>query len=527
MAHYNLWTDPFLFVERLDGSRARLGLGEILRNAHALRAITDSSPLGVGGALRFLIALATATQPVSDERAARELWNRGRFSLITLRAFAERYQKRFDLFSANQPFLQSADLTLDGADLNVPERQRKNKPKKKKRHEAEADEPPRAPQDSIARLFDELPSGAYSAFWRHLHEDDAVVCPACAGIGLVALPAFARGKGVGFRVGPTGVPPILVFPEGPTLFHSLAASILPSARYSDAHAERDTPWWEHGENVREEAHATLGVLQALTLPVRRLRLYPDEQAARCVRCGAAMDVGVRRVSFQSGEYLDHTLFWRDPFGAYRSNAAPVNPSKKSKHPAKPQANKSVTALYTPLRPQVGRAFWREYAALFLPTQDAAAFQRPQVVEWIRRAELPVARFRLLGVATDLRAKDHDWLDANVSVPVALEQAEPAARVRVGLELARRIDAFARFIAEPAQRGAASCAGSPAYWQRLEPHFRAFVGASASVAATCALVAAVRESAQAAWPYQAKAIATRVQRQSVEQFPDFAAQGPVP
>ena len=490
---FNLWVEPWIRVETLEGTLERVSFAQALREAHRLRAVADTSPLGSGAILRWLIALATALGP-SDADSLQALWRQGRFPLEAIRDFGDQNQDRFSLFAREHPFMQSSDLPLPLDD----------------------DELASWKTDSVARLFDELPSRTNSSFWRNLYEDDVAVCPACAAAGLVVTNAFARGKGVGYRVGPLGVPPTLVFPEGETLFHSLVASLLPQ-EYRPMTAATDLPWWEHSGDIHAQARREIGYLQSLTFPARRVRLYPRDETTTCNRCGETTDTAIRRVMFKPGEYLDSRVVWRDPFGAYREN-----PDAKDKEPS-----------HTPLRPQPGgRAFWRDLPGLILspdgieadmlgasgkakrkPTRPRLAerepFRRPVVVEWVRRAGFPIATWRLIGIATDLRAKDFQWFDERLVASPALEEPERAARVRAALDLAERARNLTRFLGYRGGAGAVAMSevGESAFWGALDAAFAAFLTQDASAEALADWMDAVRIAAQAAWPRWSQALAT--------------------
>ncbi|MGD9100125.1 MAG: type I-E CRISPR-associated protein Cse1/CasA, partial [Anaerolineae bacterium] len=315
-----------------------------------------------------------------------ELRRAGQFPVEDVRAFGERYAGRFDLFSPDTPFMQSADLPLQ------PDERDKTK-------------------KTVAYLAPEMPTGTGIIHYRHSTQDAQVFCPTCAAGGLVATPAFASSGGAGIKPSINGVPPIYVLPGGRSLFESLASSVLlPKYLPTVASKKDDAAWWKRQPIVerRHEIHK-VGYLHSLTFPARRVRLHPQQTNASCTRCGQFTEWGVRTMVFQMGESRPKDApFWFDPFAAYR---LPSGKSARSKQP-------------TPIRPVLGRATWREFANLFLLQPEASRKTlRPRVVDQMAELEeeigLDVYPFRCVGLRTDMKAKIFEWIDADHGVPQAL------------------------------------------------------------------------------------------------------------
>ncbi|MGC9349820.1 MAG: type I-E CRISPR-associated protein Cse1/CasA, partial [Anaerolineae bacterium] len=171
---FNLWTEPWITLETPDGSLRELSLEKTLKHAHELRAIYDPSPLVIASIHRLLTAIVhDIIRPARDEDLA-EVWKAERYAESEIHLFGERYAHRFDLFSRETPFLQSADLPLE------PEK--------------------RAPgMKPVSYLIEEIPAGTEVAHYRHGVADDYVFCPVCAARGLVTIPAFATSGGAGIK----------------------------------------------------------------------------------------------------------------------------------------------------------------------------------------------------------------------------------------------------------------------------------------------------------------------------------------
>jgi CRISPR system Cascade subunit CasA len=307
-----------------------------------------------------------------------------------MNAFAEQYEHRFDLFSESTPFLQSADLPLQ------PGRDDKGKLK------------------SVSQLTAETSRSTALEHYRHGRGMDEHFCPACAARGLVTIPPFVSSGGRGLKPSINGVPPIYVLPGGATLFESLVASlVLPDYQPAVRSWEADFPWWLHPPVVSTGDVVEVGYLHSLTFPARRVRLHPERATGPCTRCGEESRWSVRTMIMEMGESrAKDAPFWQDPFAAYRQRGG--------KNPI-------------PIRPQAGKALWREYAGLFVAPHQSDGVEsliRPRVLDQIAElglaAEVPTYPFRCIGVRTDMKAKIFDWMDVGFDVPPAVLQDEEAA-----------------------------------------------------------------------------------------------------
>lgn len=382
---FNLWTEPWITLERPDGGIERQGIEQTLLRAHEFAFIYEPSPLVVVGIHRLLTAILQDAIAPRRPPDLKKLWQAGQFPAEVVREFGGQYAGRFDLFSPDVPFLQSADLPLQ------PGKRDKTK--------------------SVVYLTPEMPAGTGVTHYRHGAQDAHFFCPACVAGGLVAMPAFATSGGAGIKPSINGVPPIYVLPGGRSLFESLCSSLLlPRYQPRVASLEDDAAWWVRQPIVerRHEVHK-VGYLHSLTFPARRVRLHPEQAHAPCTRCGQAAEWGVRTMVFQMGESRPKDApFWFDPFAAYRL------PSGKSKK-----------ALPTPIRPVAGRATWREFAGLFLHRPESAKNRtlRPRVIDQMVDldigADLETWPFRCIGMRTDMKAKIFEWVDADMGVPPAL------------------------------------------------------------------------------------------------------------
>ena len=235
----------------------------------------------------------------------------------------------------------------------------------------------------MAALFPEIPAGTEVTHYHHGVEDDNVFSPAAVAAGLVAVPAFASSGGAGIKPSINGVPPIYVLPGGNSLFESLVAALLiPAFRPSMASRKRDDVWWRRDALVERSKEVTeVGYLHSLTFPARRMRLHPVKVNTICTRSGRFTEWGVRTMIFEMGESRPKDApWWQDPFAAYR---LPVE--KKTSRTAKTGTAKKKDQP-TPIRPQQGKAAWREFGGLFIQqATEARRTHRPLFIEQMAAA----------------------------------------------------------------------------------------------------------------------------------------------
>jgi CRISPR system Cascade subunit CasA len=398
---------PWIDLECLDGRRKTLSLEDVLLQAQELATIDDSSPLASVGIHRLLAAIIQDILCPNVTADIATIWFSGSFSGDKIAAFGRQYAGRFDLFSVDYPFLQTADSPIDATRL------------------------PRANLKTVAYLTPEIPATSGVTHYRHAYDDEHRFCPACAAKGLVMIPAFATSGGAGIKPSINGVPPIYVIPGGETLFHSLALSLVANAFQPDIAAAEDMPWWRRESIVpRGREVLEVGYLQSLTFAARRVRLHPERTAGDCTRCGRASELGVSTMVYEMGESRPRdSAVWFDPFVAYRL----------------PKDGKKTQP--TPVRPQEGRIQWRDYAALFLHRGHVRA-KRPAILDQldelteqydIADPDLPYP-FRCVGIRSDGRMKMFEWEESGYSVPpTLLHDLAAADAVQTAIDRAETVE----------------------------------------------------------------------------------------
>ncbi|MDW8404835.1 type I-E CRISPR-associated protein Cse1/CasA [Chloroflexus sp.] len=387
---FNLWTEPWIRVIRNNRRDDEVSIHECLLSAHELIALSDPSPLVVGGTHRLLAAILQAIyQPTNIDAIANVLRN-GKFDAYKLNKFGREYAQRFDLFHPQTPFLQTGDVPLDGW----------KKPAKGQKSDWGSPQP-------IARLFAEVPVATERTHFNHVTDEDHQYCPACCARGLVTVPAFASSGGAGMRPSINGVPPIYIFPIGDTLFETLALSLISSdfqPRAADPERKLEAIWTTSPPIVQKDYEvSTVGYIESLTFPARRMRLYPHSGSATCTYCGRSTNLYVSNLLFEKGHWLNKKVgVWDDPFVAFRKKKEELQS----------------------IRPEEGKALWREYSYLLLEQDDSTLRPRAvqQIVRLIDREMLKIdqlVRFRCIGIRTDGKAKNFEWLDETLEAPPAL------------------------------------------------------------------------------------------------------------
>ena len=402
--HFNLWSEPWLTVEKPSGALEMVGIEQLLLNTAVYRTLFDPSPLIVVSIHRLLTAiLQDIFQPEYEENLL-DLWEADTFPPDKIRQFGAEYAHRFDLFSVETPFLQSADLPL------YPEKRGKGR--------------------AIGYLLQEQTAGTAVTHYNHTYDAEQILCAPCCAQGLLAIPPFASSGGAGIRPSINGVPPIYVIPGGENLYHSLVASLVtPNFQPDVADRENDTPWWRHHPVVGEkEELLKVGYLHSLTFPARRVRLHPEKMRRPCSRCGQQTTWGAFETVFKMGESRPkESAFWRDPFAAYRI--------KKDK--------------VTPIRPLEGKAIWREFSGLFLPQGQDGAYYRPSVIGQLEVDDIREAMphdattplpFQVIGLRTDMKMKIFEWDSAGFSVPpMVLSDPEVARKIQNAITFAEECE----------------------------------------------------------------------------------------
>lgn len=470
---FNLWIESWITLENPHSELSQHSIRDALMYAHEYTAIYDPSPLVVVGIHRLLTAILQDALNPQENAELERLWTDGKFPTDNIERFGSQYADRFDLFSEDKPFLQSADLPMF------------------------PDEKERKTSKRVAQLFPEAPSGSLVTHYRHVIDEEQVFSPTAAALGLVTMPPFISSGGAGLMPSINGVPPIYVLPSGKTLFESLVASLITSGLLNKYPKDNDLVWWERpvpvvvheskkkkpGMKFSEHRQLSeVGYLHGLTFPARKVRLHPERLGAVCSRTGNQSEWCVRTMAFRMGESCLEEVQWWDPFAAYR---LPMKPTGKRKA----SVSKKITDKPKPIRPMRTRVAWREFSGLFLQREDdGQQTQRPLFLNQLATLEIgkqiQIYPFRCIAWQTDGKMKFYEWMDFGFDIPPALLQdPDGAERTEQALSFATEsADVTKRVFSSTFKRDAKSPERfrrlrerlDANYWSVLAGEFRQFV-----------------------------------------------------
>lgn len=251
MAHFDLLTRPWLPVVTSQGP-ARMPLREALERAHETQLAAQ--PPEHAALLRLLLALYAAADRPADQEQWDAAWRAPALDTDRIGAYLDAHADRFDLFSSDRPFWQSAHVT-------------------------------EATQDVRGLDVAAWSSGA-PQFAQHLLREPAPVDAADAAVGLVMLqawhpggirtghpadPATRAGKVYGSKPGPLSTMTHLRITAA-CLKDELLLNCPPGIREAG-----DAPVWERDSSTAPmHKREAAGPLDWWTWPTRRVRLFADD-----------------------------------------------------------------------------------------------------------------------------------------------------------------------------------------------------------------------------------------------------------
>jgi CRISPR system Cascade subunit CasA len=381
MPTLDLQHSPWIPVREADGTVKETGLRDALICAHELHEIRDPLPIVEFGLYRLLVALVMDIYQFRDLRDLEELLETGCFDGKWIDAYFAENADRFDLFHAQYPFLQFADL------------------------KSEADKP-------LSGLLPPVPSGTNVNHFYHAHEQAFSVCPEAAARLLTTLAPFMTAGGAGLAPSINGAPPWYALMTGNTLFHTICLNccVIPLSQGNNG-----TPSWRRSGVFAQERRQSASLLEGLTWQPRRILLVPGDSGC-CVLTGKYSDILISSMKFAPGAAAGFA--WTDPNVAYRLDADSAKV----------------------LRPQEGKQIWRDVGPLALLHDEAhgqgnekVKYARPRIVD--QYADLYTDRFTkalvpeslcftLYGMRTDLKMKVFEWQRENLEAlpaPLVLQE----------------------------------------------------------------------------------------------------------
>ena len=283
--HFNLVDEPFIPVQKSDGTFLELSVSETLEQAPNIIELADPSPLVTIALHRVLLAvLHAAYRGPKNKKERVAIRQAGQFDRTKLDAYMQKWHDRFDLFHATHPFLQRAGFKTK--------------------------EP-----SGVNRLAQELSRGNNAALFDHTIDDPPpTFTPAQAARALIAEQAFAVGGGKSDTGNTTHAPLVsgaVVLAKGENLFETLWMNLTVydnDVRPMASDGTDLTNWERKPKAPHEQSTEPSGYLDCLVWPARTILLHPEELDGATV---------VRRASYAQGrKFAPKSTDFQDPMIAY-------------------------------------------------------------------------------------------------------------------------------------------------------------------------------------------------------------------
>jgi len=362
---FNVLTEPWIPVSRLDGTRDELGILPCLEQAHELREIRDPAPIIEFGLYRLLVAfvldaLILANCRPEDPIDLKELIKKRHFDGKLFDDYVKHCGDVFDLFHPERPFLQVALTANANTELG--------------------------PTDA---LFAQIPSGSEAIHWHHSKEGHLSISATQAALLLTAVSPFMKQGGRGYSPSINGSSPLYATPMGDSLFKTLVLN-LPLRPYGKL--VPSAAWVQ--ETKPQGRKTPISVADGFTWQPRQLTFVVKEGGPSVVS----------GLVFKPGFQVDGTS-WIDPNLAYQWG-------DKGAEKVSMRRN---------------RPLWRDAGALaLLPVGELGkgvnkvAMRRPDVVE--QAFEVLDFQEPLCLRAYGLQAKQanvYEWISSELCVPANL------------------------------------------------------------------------------------------------------------
>ena len=354
--HFDLRIEPWIPVERLDGTVGVVSIRDALVDAHQIRRISGEVP-GEGLALlRFLLSFVYCINyelEGAGEKQKKEHWEKlrsqGRFGVDQVDEYLADYPHEFDLFDDEHPFYQIPGLAYMGEKefdsvselmLDVP------KPEKFLFSMRSPEHLNSLPFDLAARYL--VVAQAYNT----AGIKSPVVGNTSAKSGKAYAPKGALGTGWCGALGG-------IYLEGQNLFETLLLNFVLFLSNASVIAPDDyAPWEREVPSADTCQREPTGPVDLLTWQSRRIRLVPSGDGT-CV-CGVIISYGDVLIPANKQRF-EMMTGWRE-----------------SKQQQKKLGTATVPLM--PVAPDTARALWRGLPSL-LTLADGGKL-RPGVIRWM-------------------------------------------------------------------------------------------------------------------------------------------------
>ena len=306
--------DGLFNVVSIDGSRRKVGLREVLVNAHKYSDLCGRTSTGRLALLRLCVAFLEDIYRPKTIEDRMDLLESCRFSKDRIEAYCadcEAGGPVFYLDDQKRPFMQMPyDAVLD---------ERAEKP--------------------AAAIFMDVPSGNAHAHTDHRRMEEVIADASEALEGLLETYLFCTAG----TQGPSSVnntPPMYCVLRGRTLFETLVLNMVAADELANniPFGEGCVPWRREMVIQPKESVPVISFLEALTWQPRRITLTFDE------------DHLVHRVYLQAGRNFVGDERWRDPWVPYQKRKDGSDGS---------------------IKPRPGRQLWRDAGNILLAKKNGS------------------------------------------------------------------------------------------------------------------------------------------------------------
>lgn len=354
--HYDLRKEPWIPVERIDGSFDTVSIRKALLEAHLIRRISGEIPCEGISLLRLLLALVYCIYPIPEDmgekdrcRIWNEVWSHGSFDADRVEEYLSDYPHEFDLFDKEHPFYQVPGLAYMGDKkefdpigefmIDVP------KPEKYLFSMRSARHLDALPLDLAARYL--VVAQAFDT----AGIKSPVVGNTSAKSGKAYAPKGALGTGWCGALGG-------IYLEGQNLFETLLLNWVLVLHHISVTASDDFAPWERDVSTADTCQREpTGPIDLLTWQSRRMRLIPSEDGLTI--CGVIISYGDVLIPANKQRF-EMMTGWRE-----------------SKQQQKKLGTATVPLM--PVAPDTARALWRGLPSL-LAIADLRL--RPGVIGWM-------------------------------------------------------------------------------------------------------------------------------------------------
>lgn len=393
---FDLLKEPFIPIQDKAGIVGHYSITEALQSAHNFVRVVHDKPLVIASVQRLLLAILYRSLGYLKKSQWRELYEKEAFDQAVFDYLAsDKCVGRFDLFSKEHPFFQTARFTKD-----------------------------KGVTTSVKKLSPEYATGNNKTLFSHMLDHQSFsLTPADAALHLLVCQYFSLGGGIsgssnlfGKHPNFTNAPLIggaVAWVEEESLFQSLLLNLEMPKDKAQLDPEIDKPVWEQDEPEAPAERAVRGLSDYLTWRSRHILLLPEE------------DGSVARMYFSQG--LPNPTEWKEPYFAYR---------------------KSAEGKLLPIRFNFERSFWRDSVSLLHLTEVENGEVQPEDRRsaGIRNIakfsdDLEGSRFtcQLIGLDNN-KANPLNWYQQTMPVDVAYLLADPEDenKISVGKHLKQAI-----------------------------------------------------------------------------------------